>query len=35
MPEANPASPHKKAADAVLKASISLAKTDTEFLEDA
>jgi hypothetical protein len=35
MPEANPASPHKQAADAVLKASIGLAKADAEFPEDA
>jgi hypothetical protein len=35
MPNANPASPYKKAANAVLKASIGLAKADTEFPEDA
>jgi hypothetical protein len=35
MPDANPAGPHKKAADAVLKASIGLAKANAEFLEDA
>jgi hypothetical protein len=35
MPEAHPAGPYKKAADAVLKASIGLAKADAEFPEDA
>jgi hypothetical protein len=35
MPNANPTSPHKKAANAVLKAGIGLAKADAEFLEDA
>jgi hypothetical protein len=35
MPNANPASPHKKAAIAVLKVSIGLAKADAEIPEDA
>jgi hypothetical protein len=35
MPEANPAGPHKKAADAMLKAGIGLAKANAEFPEDA
>jgi hypothetical protein len=35
MPEASPASPHKKPCDAVLKASIGLAKANVEFPEDA
>jgi hypothetical protein len=34
MPNANPASPHKKAANAVLKASIGLAKAGAEFPKD-
>jgi hypothetical protein len=34
MPNANPASPHKKAAHAVLKASIGLAKAGAEFPKD-
>jgi hypothetical protein len=35
MPNANPASPHKEAANAVLKTSIGIANADAEFLEDA
>jgi hypothetical protein len=35
MPEAKPAGPHKKADDAVLKASTGLAKGNAEFPEDA
>jgi hypothetical protein len=35
MPSANLTSPHKEAANAVLKASVGLAKADAEFPEDA
>jgi hypothetical protein len=35
MPNPNPASPHKEAANAVLKASVGLAKADAEFPDDA
>jgi hypothetical protein len=35
MPNANPASPHKEAANAVLKAGVGLAEADAEFPEDA
>jgi hypothetical protein len=35
MPNANPASPHKEAANAVLKAGVGLAEADAEFPEGA
>jgi hypothetical protein len=34
MPNANPASPHKEATNAMLKAGVCLAQADAEFLED-